>query len=556
MVNLQGAEIRALYLVGTHTGPISGDGLRVKNGVHLRYGFKAEGEVRVLGATIGGNLDCIKGHFNNSDGRALSADGAEVKGGVFLRDGFRAEGEVRLPGATIGGNLECDKGHFNNPDGRAVTADSVKVKGNVFLRDGFKAEGEVVLLGATIGGNVVCIKGHFINPDGMALHADGVSVEGSVFLREGFKAEGEVRLPGATIDGNLECDKGHFNNPNGVALNAERAEVKGCVFLREDFTAKGEVRLLVATIGGNLNCRKGHFTNPGRYALRADGAEVKGSVFLREGFKANGMVEMEYATIGGVFVWTGVASPTKAALDLRSAQIDTLWVNEESWPEKGNLFLDGLIYDKIDDDTLTVDATTRIKWLRLQPSGKFWPQPYEQLAEVLTRSGHEKDAKKVLIAKNEDPARLKHMPFFQKCGHHFLGWTIGYGYRPWRPVWMLAVIILLGWGLFDMGFQAGVMAPTDKNAYAAEGGDRRVAAGYPTFNPLMYSLDVFVPVVNLHQGKYWLPDATRSGEVQISEKLSVPISGHFLWYWLWVEIIMGWTLSTLLVVGLTGLVRG
>jgi hypothetical protein len=32
-------------------------------------------------------------------------------------EGFTAEGEVRLLGAHIGGQLDCDGGMFHNPDG-------------------------------------------------------------------------------------------------------------------------------------------------------------------------------------------------------------------------------------------------------------------------------------------------------------------------------------------------------------------------------------------------------------------------------------------------------
>jgi hypothetical protein len=43
----------------------------------------------------------------------LIADGIEVKGFIDLRDGYEAEGEVRLVGAQIGGNLECRKARFS-----------------------------------------------------------------------------------------------------------------------------------------------------------------------------------------------------------------------------------------------------------------------------------------------------------------------------------------------------------------------------------------------------------------------------------------------------------
>ena len=59
----------------------------------------------------------------------------------------------------------------------------------------------------------------------------------------------------------------------------------------------------------------------------------------------------------------------------------------------------------------------------------------------------------------------------------------------------------------------------------------------PNFNAIVYSLDTFAPLIDLHQAKYRLP------------------TGWFLRAYLWVHIILGWVLTTLLVVGLTGLVQ-
>jgi hypothetical protein len=74
-----------------------------------------------------------------------------VTGGVFLR-GISAEGEVRLPGATIGGDLSATGGTFKNPKREALSADRIKVRGNVSLNDKFVAEGTVRLAGADING--------------------------------------------------------------------------------------------------------------------------------------------------------------------------------------------------------------------------------------------------------------------------------------------------------------------------------------------------------------------------------------------------------------------
>jgi hypothetical protein len=160
-ITLRSASLPALYLNGSRTGPIGADGLSVRGNLFFRDGFTAEGEVRLFNAQIGGNLDCSGGTFKNplqnqlpeSSGRALSADGINVGGGVFLREHFAAEGEVRLLGAQIGGTLDCGASTFRNPperdvtqSGKALSADQIKVEGSVSLRSGFTAEGEVRVL--------------------------------------------------------------------------------------------------------------------------------------------------------------------------------------------------------------------------------------------------------------------------------------------------------------------------------------------------------------------------------------------------------------------------
>ncbi|MBI5137754.1 MAG: hypothetical protein HZA24_10540 [Nitrospirae bacterium] len=195
---LQDATLPGLHLDGSHTGPIDADGLEVKGDVSLNEGFTATGAVRLRGASVGGDLSCRGGTFNNAEGDALNADGLGVKGDVFLDNGFTATGGVRLLGASVGGDLSCRGGAFNNAGGDALCADCVEVKGNVFLDNGFTATGEVRLRGASVGGDLICRGGTFNNAGGNALGAGGLGVKGSVFLDEGFSATGTVNLARAS----------------------------------------------------------------------------------------------------------------------------------------------------------------------------------------------------------------------------------------------------------------------------------------------------------------------------------------------------------------------
>jgi hypothetical protein len=85
----------------------------------LANGFLAEGMVSFPEAKIGGTLNCRKGTFANHTGdgksKALSFEHAQIEDGVYLRDGFLAEGEVRFNAARIKANFECTGGRFNNP---------------------------------------------------------------------------------------------------------------------------------------------------------------------------------------------------------------------------------------------------------------------------------------------------------------------------------------------------------------------------------------------------------------------------------------------------------
>jgi sRNA-binding regulator protein Hfq len=529
----------------------------VKGDVSLSKGFKAEGEVNLIGATIGGNLDCSKGQF--IDPNALNAGNIDVKGDVLLRNGFRAEGKVNLLGARIGRIFSCSNGKFINKEKIALDANRANIGDSVYLRNGFHAEGEVNLVSATIGGVLDCDNTEFINPNGYALNADSLNIVNSIFLHKCFKVEGEVCLVGATIGGNLECDGSQFINKGAKALDTNVANIGGSVFLIRDFKAEGEVNLMGATIGENLECTNIELINPNGNALNADDIDVKGNVYFRDNFQAEGNVNLVSAVINKYFVWKDVNSPKDVTLDLRSASIGVLYDEANSWPDPNRLLLHGLVYNEIDDDAPR-NAKSRIDWLRRQTG--FRSQPYEQLADVLRQSGQESEAKDILIAKNEHKAQLSQLTWWEKIWYRRLGPMIGYGYRPQKALWRMGIIIILGWIIFGIGYRRGLITPDSESHYVERGSGinipwddtRQLSKDYPRFSYFMYSIDVFVPLIDLHQAKYWLPNVNRGHELKING-YSLLHAGSIIRLYLWFHLIMGWTLTTMLVVGLTGLIR-
>ena len=306
VVKLSGSTISAKT-----TAALNADGLAVGGNMLLRDQFHSVGELRLVGARIGGQLVCTGGRFENPEGIALDACAAEISGSTFLNktrddsEGFYATGMVQLIGARIGGQLSCRGGRFENPGGNAINADGAEIRGDVYLDRGFHATGEVRLINAQVTGQLNCTGGQFENPERIAINADGVDIRSAAFLSDGFRAEGLVRLLGARIVGELDCSEGRFRNPDRVALAADRADIRGNARLNTGFHATGEVRLAGAQITGQLNCSGGRFDNPSGDALVIESAKIGGDVLLNKlrddinGFRAKGVVQLVGAQIAG-----------------------------------------------------------------------------------------------------------------------------------------------------------------------------------------------------------------------------------------------------------------
>lgn len=525
------------------------EGVTVAGSVFLNEGFKARGRVSLWGATIGGNLTCSGGSFFNKDGDALFAERANVTGNMFLDEKFEAVGRVSLIGAEIGSQLDCSGSAFRNPGGDALIAQSISVNGDVFLRNGFTSEGRVYVGGAEILGQLCCTNGKFRNASGDALTAQSTSIGGGVLFNGEFKAQGRVSLIGAKIGRQLICTHGKFLNPEGIALIAQSAHITGDAFLNNGFEAQGMVMLTGAIVDGNLICIKGEFSNPSDSALIAEGVEVKGGVYLGKGFRAAGCVSFKDAKIIGVFGWWDIKDPEHASLVLTGAHVGKLGDDLASWPEAGNLHLQGLRYDGIDDNA-PLGSEDRIRWLRLQPEDRFHPQTYEQLAKVMQESGHDKAARDIRIAKNDDWQRRGDMPLLLRAPYLFFKFTTGYGYKPFKPVLLALVLIAIGWWLFNVGERENIILNTGRTLFVSSRRGCAVLA-YPEFHPLLYSVDAFLPIIEFEHSQNWSPNERQSGDLVGR----IRVSGLALRRYEWFLNMAGWVLTTLFITALTVSIR-
>ena len=557
-VLMQYAECRSLSMDNSYlSADFFGDGMRIFNTMSMCGVAAPKGEVRLLTAKIGGELNCSNSAFNNEDGPALSADKIQVDGNVTMEN-VSAKGGVRFPSANINGSMSFDGSTLENVGGIAFFADRIRIAGNLHLRNHFRAIGKVQLSTADIGLTFSCSNGTFINKDGCAILVDDAKIGSIASFRDNFLAEGEVRLLRAHVCGDMYCTAGAFINEHGKALNADGIRIDGSLHLHKGFVANGKVQLVYANIGGLLLCDDGYFNN----GIALEGTRIGKSLFWRN-VNGRGHVNLAFAT-AGIFDYGQISQ------------------------KKFRFTLDGFSYERF---IVTQDASSRINWLNNRARERpFSPQPFQQAAKVLFAMGYDNDARKILLQKERwltkqgklsnwrkikrkiwDTATVlvregrlvEQGELWHKIGRRLWDVFAGYGYLLRKTLAWSAGVIMAGWLVFFTAntlchivphqpavvalmnhpdFQAkkeceDIKRPTDAVACMVQ--------EYPRFNSFFYSLDVFIPFFALHQEQYWYPQPKDDNY----------IARFLLAVWYWMEIIFGWLLTSLLVLSITGLLR-
>jgi hypothetical protein len=593
-ISFEETSLLGIDFWGVHVKSIYASRMKVSGTVHFWNGFVSLGMVNLDSARISGDLRCDSSRFifehrpddvqfPDNPREAFRASGLEVNGFVSF-NGSEVRGAICLYQASIAGNLSCDGTRLFNEGGNALLGTGAKIGGAVYLAEKFFAIGKVNLEFTEIGGALRCENASFLHcSDGRdrdaqepALNLQSSNIRGSVSLKKGFLAMGKVSLLSVTIGDHLDCEGGHFLNASGYAILGDNARVSNSVLLRNGFFASGTVRLFGAAIGRNLECDGGQFLNFAADALNVERAEVSGYFLMMahktgKPFVASGNLILRNLRVGGAFRMVDVARPGRITnLDLRLSTVAVLALARNSWPKAERLKLDGLVYNQLGPE-FPVAGNQCIKWLRLQPKRPLGLQPYEQLAKVLKTSGNESVATNVLIAKQQDLRRYGDLGLWAKFCNCVLGFTIGHGYKPHYAFLLMIFFISLGTLFFDLGYRNHLI--TRSNAAKR---DVEAKTNSPKFQPFIYSLDCFLPIIDLKEKNAWLPNADGGHEV-IKTRIVLrdgwlsngtnryemtirPIWlrerwGGLLRAYLCVHTLLGWALTTLWVAGFTGLVR-
>lgn len=591
-IHENGIRIRGAYVVGELNFS------SIISNVHIRFSqCKFERKIEASQAVVSSI------QFNDCRLKGFNGQLIELSGSIVFSDGSYCSGEINIAGSKIRGQLICSNINVCNPSGDALDASSLQVEGGVFLNDKSKFEGEVALSGAIIGSQLVCSGSSFINSSGDALDAEGIKAKGGVFLDSGFNSLGRVSFSYSEIKG-LFCSNGIFKNPDGNSLNAGNAKVDGGLFLNDGFISEGIVNIGGSIIEGQLSCSDGNFINIGGVALRAQGVKVRDGIFFRR-TKAQGAVSFSGAfsggqlsiiratfsnpkgkalTISGMKVTTSIVwkevSVCGGHVDFSRASTSDLSDDLESWLSSDSISLHGLTYNRISEGF--IDSRKRKIWLRHGSikENDFHPQPYTQLAKALREMGHDKSALDILT---ERGSRLRaHMRSINKVElneewgvyaksffyniSNFISkiWdvlqrvVVGYGYKPERSFWALAVLILIASFVSGKAWNSGAMVPNSDVIITSPGwkavassdeasvlwtNEGQAGEDWETFNKYAWAIDVVVPIVELGQSNAWAPSTTRS------------VWGWITWWSRWFLSILGWLVFALAASAITGIIK-
>src|SRR6185312_3196553 len=140
----EGAELFELSLTGCPRLPgLLGNGLRLRRDLDLSRSrivgalwtsasTSKRAAVWLCESEIGGRLICLDATIDAEGDRAIQADRIVVGGAVRLIHQFSARGEIRMIGARIGGSVDITGARIEATDGPAIDLGGATVAGNVF----------------------------------------------------------------------------------------------------------------------------------------------------------------------------------------------------------------------------------------------------------------------------------------------------------------------------------------------------------------------------------------------------------------------------------------
>jgi hypothetical protein len=593
---------------------IQADRIRVGGAVRLIHQFHSLGEVRLMGARLGGSLDLTGALIESLNGPAIDLEDATVEGSVFLIDDSTARrpvirGRLDMASSRISGRFLIRNAtietHPDRATGSIYTASSaidtalsasrLSVGGEVLLAGRCEVVGSIDMSMAKMSSFAIGEQCILRAPGRTALDLTNAEIRAVLRLDKNADVEGSLRLAGAVIHGTLALH-GHITEPErGTLVGGSTMTVEGNVYL-DDLRAEGGVIAFAGAQLGSLSARRAQLLNADGYSLRLSQTLVKGPVRLIDNFASTGLVALNRTTIEGRLHFTGGSfdcprpSPTNAnghaieaisatvhgsvdlgwkavspSVDFTDLRTTSLADDPATWPQ--HFTIAGMSYDRFERPQGAQagpvwDQAARCAWLRRQAA--FDSGPYEQAAKVFRQHGYTREAEQILIAQR------KHA---RQVGWSSATWlrrtldavfaTIGYGYRPARVLWVLAALLILVAATLELHASQTTLRATGGNGQvytttgpvAISGGGAKIVATTKSLRADSCGdgeVRCFSPV--LYAIDTVIPLISLDQRSTWYPDPHVPYGELMLW-WLNLATLLGWLLSSIFVLSLARLSR-
>lgn len=412
---------------------------------------------------------------------------------------------------------------------QSIVADRAEIVHDLVLNDGFYCRASIGLRSARIGGDLnlagaqlatgkAAPKGVGKQVEASALNFDGARIGSRVFLRQAtrdgvqipFRANRPVRGRNARIGGAIFCEWARFER----GLDLTRTQVEGDVKL--DHASIAEMR---------TRDRKQPDAK-----LRLGSMRIAGELSIGDTRFHGPRLELARTQVEGRLGWALRRDPGLPLLtvDLSQARVGYLDDDLERW-HSAEVILEGLSLNGVSvKGDKWVDR--RKAWLGGQPDDKWSPHPYDQVRAALLESGHESKARDIAIAREEVRGGRGGLDRLAKRAHGAYGLLLAYGYKPFRILWISALIVLALWPAYRTLDTCRLPA-----AGAQCGQFDAPGSGAPPFHALLFSIDSFLPI-------------------DLGQSAWQPSEAGFA-YLVAAETVIGWLFAALLLGAVTGILR-
>lgn len=372
-------------------------------------------------------------------------------------------------------------------------------------------------------------------------------------------SDGPIEIDGATIQGRVDASDcvvgaGSLGVREAAAFSATNASI-GFDMVFHNFAGEGRVDLSGTVIGRRLEVSLVSSASPVTRTMRVEW-DLRGA-------------SARILSDGGGAGW-----------DVTGGKPGTL-------PVQANF--DGFTYEAIEnlaaerlqdrihwldchiaDQTFPPAGEGRWAWLRWGARSRkaYSSQPYLQLASVYRKAGRDADADEILRQKMRRDGRISVWP--KKGLWSLFDIAFGFGFQPRNTIWTLAVCILAGaaatkWAnangmlVIDATPVAAVASFDAREPVVPIASNGKVKAQLPcggAIDPILYAIDVFVPLIDLRQENKCEPSA--SDGARRKDDSSSPDFLHYASFWgaaKAIYAVLGWVLMSLALLTFSGILR-